>query len=428
MHPLIGFAKGIILAHGYLGIFVLTAFEQFILPIPSELFMALGTSVGLDIKTILLMVVPATLLGTTICYFLGKWLGHPIVLWLFGQKKLDHTEQFIKKWGFWGVIIAGYTPSPFKLISWAAGIFEMPYSKFILAVALGRVPRYILIGLLANLAYQTKFYATPQMSAVLLGAMQGVTEFLPISSSGHLVLMEHFVKLPFSSTSQSMEVFDIFLHAGSLFAVLLYFWRDVIKVAKGVWEAITQRNWSSNLFIKLSLGTIPAIVASLLFKDALMGSALRSFTGIGIFFILSGLFYLYVEWKGTKAEHETVTLKKSVWIGIAQAIALVPSISRSGATIGAGLLLGLTRETAARFSFLLGGVAILAANVYTLFSLRHGTAPWPDPLFSAIGISVSFVVSLAAIHWLLKFLHKHTLRPFALYVILLGVLILTIFK
>ncbi|MBI5421804.1 VTT domain-containing protein [Candidatus Peregrinibacteria bacterium] len=428
MHPLIAFAKGIILAHGYFGIFVLTTFEQFILPIPSEVFMALGTSVGLNIKMILLMVVPATLLGTTVCYFLGKALGHPVVLWLFGQKKLDHAEQFIKKWGFWGVIIAGYTPSPFKLISWAAGIFEMPYSKFIVAVMLGRVPRYILVGLVANFAYQTKFYATPQMSAVLLGALQGLTEFLPISSSGHLVLMERFVKLPFSSTSQSMEVFDIFLHAGSLFAVLVYFWRDVIEVVKGVWQAITQRNWSSNLFIKLSLGTIPAIIASLLFKDALMGASSRSLIGIGVGFLISGAFYLFVEWKATKAEHQSVTLKNSVWMGLAQAIALVPSISRSGATIGAGLLLGLTRETAAKFSFLLGGVAILAANVYTLFSLRHGTVPWPDPTFSLIGITVSFLVSLAAIHWLIRFLHKHTLRPFAVYVILLGVLILTVFK
>ena len=89
--------------------------------------------------------------------------------------------------------------------------------------------------------------------------------------------------------------------------------------------------------------------------------------------------------------------------------------------------MGLWRKAVAKFSFLLGGVAILAANVYTLFSLRHGTVPWPDPTFSILGTLTSFVVSLGAIHWLIKFLEKHTLRPFAMYVILLGTLILTFF-
>lgn len=428
MDPLLILVKDIIQTHGYLGIFLLTALDQFILPIPSDVFIAIGNASGLSFAKIMLMVVPATLIGDLIGYALGKKLGHPVILWLFGQKRIDQAERIIKKWGLWGIVIAGYAPFPFKVITWSAGIFEFPLRKYILGVCLGHLPRYFLFGALVNSFLKTKFYATPQMGAMLLGTLQGLTEFLPISSSGHLILMEAFVKLPFSSTSESMQVFDIFLHAGSLLAVLVYFWRDAIEVAKGVWEAITQRNWSNNLFIKLSIGTLPAIVFSLFFKDALMGDASRDFLGIGIGFILSGLFYLFVEWKATKAEYETVTLKKSALIGIAQAIAMIPSISRSGATIGTGLLLGIKREAVAKFSFLLGGVAILAANVYTLFSLRNGTVSWPDPTFSLIGAATSFVVSLAAIHWLIKFLQKHTLRPFAFYVILLGVLILTVFK
>jgi undecaprenyl-diphosphatase len=114
-------------------------------------------------------------------------------------------------------------------------------------------------------------------------------------------------------------------------------------------------------------------------------------------------------------------------IGLAQAVAILPSLSRSGLTIGTGLMTGIRRDVAAKFSFLLGGVAILAATTYTFYSLRHGTVAWPDPTFSLIGLITSFVFSFASIHWLIKFLRKHTLRPFAAYVILLGVLILTLF-
>jgi len=428
MDGLLEIVKNIIHSYGYLGIFVLTTFDQFILPIPSDVFIAIGNASGLRFAMIMLMVFPATLIGDVIGYYLGKKLGHPVMLWLFGQKRIDHAEHTIKKWGLWGIVIAGYVaPFPFKIITWSAGIFEFPLSKFLLGVCLGHLPRYFIFGFLTNLAFKTHFYATPTMSAILLGGLQGLTEFLPISSSGHLALMERFVKLPFSATSHSMEVFDIFLHAGSLLAIVLYFWRDMIEIAKGVWDAIIKRNWSSNLFIKLSIGTIPAIIAGLFFKNALTGPALSGMVGIGISFIIGGLFYLFAEWKGKHAEGETVSVKKSALIGIAQAIAIAPSISRSGLTIGTGLLLGIKREVAAKFSFLLGGVAILAANVYTLFSLRHGTVPWPDPVFSLIGISVSFLVSLAAIHWLLKFLHKHSLRPFAFYVILLGTIILALF-
>jgi|GEM_PF-485986 len=426
MDGLLEIAKGIIHSYGYAGIFALTTLDQFIFPIPSDVFIAIGNASKLNFTLIMMMVVPATLIGDVIGYFLGKKLGHPVVLWLFGQKRIDHAEHLIKKWGLWGIVIAGYAPFPFKVITWSAGIFEYPLSKYILGVCLGHLPRYFLFGLLTSVVIKTQFYATPEMSAILLGAMQGLTEFLPISSSGHLALMERFVKLPFSATSQSMEAFDIFLHAGSLLAIVLYFWRDAIEVLKGVFDAIVKRNWTTNLFVKLALGTLPAIVAGLFLNNVLTGPALSGMTGIGISFIIGGLFYLFAEWKGGKAEGETVTLKKSVLMGIAQAIAIAPSLSRSGLTIGTGLLLGIKRETAAKFSFLLGGVAILAANVYTLFSLRHGTAPWPDLTFSLIGISVSFVVSLGAIHWMLKFLHKHSLRPFAFYVILLGTLILTL--
>jgi undecaprenyl-diphosphatase len=265
------------------------------------------------------------------------------------------------------------------------------------------------------------------MSAILLGTVQGLTEFIPISSSGHLALMEHFIKLPTSVTPKNLEIFDVFLHAGSLLAVILYFWRDWVGMLKEMVHAVRHGGWKHTLFLKLAIGTLPAIAAGLFLKDALDGDWSRGFFAIGLFFIVSGVFYLVAEWKGKRSESEHVTLRKSLIIGFAQAVAILPSLSRSGMTIGTGLMAGIRRDIAAKFSFLLGGVAILAATTYALYDLRHGFVAWPDPRFSLIGLTTSFVVSIATIHYLLKFLRKHTLRPFAAYVILIGVLILTLF-
>jgi undecaprenyl-diphosphatase len=427
MHGLLEIAKHIIQTYGYLGIFGLTTFEQFILPIPSEVYVAMGSASGLSLHWMFLLVTFATLIGATIGYTLGKKLGHPVFKWLFGQKWLDRTEHIIKKWGFWGVMIMGYTPFPFKLITWSAGIFELPYPQFMLGVCLGRLPRYFIIGYLANLALHTHFYATTDMSAILLGTVQGLTEFLPISSSGHLALLEHFVKMPASVTPKNLETFDIFLHAGSLLAILLYFWKDWVGMLKEMFHSALHGGWKNTLFAKLAIGTLPAIAAGLFLKDALDGVWSRGFFAIGLFFVVGGFFYLYAEWKGKHSEGEHVTLKKSLIIGFAQALAILPSLSRSGMTIGTGLLTGIRRDVAAKFSFLLGGVAILAATTYALYDLRHGFVAWPDPRFSLIGFIASFIISIATIHYLLKFLKKHTLRPFAVYVLILGTLILAFF-
>ncbi len=424
MHALMEFARQIIQAHGVLGIFILTAFEQFILPIPSEVYMTMGSAAGLPLHLIFIAVGIATFVGATIGFYLGKWLGHPVFLWLFGQKRLERAEHIIKKWGFWGVLLIGYTPFPFKLITWSAGIFEMPYKKFITAVMCGRLPRYLLVGSLASWILKSHFYATTDMSAILLGVVQGLTEFLPISSSGHLVLVEHFVKMPAHITADSLQTFDIFLHTGSLLAVLLYFWRDWIGMFTEIFHAIRHGGWKNTLFLKLAIGTLPAIAAGLFLKDSLDGDWSRGFFAIGLFFIVGGFFYLFAEWKSGQSEGEHVDLKKSLIIGFAQAVAILPSLSRSGMTIGAGLLTGIRRDAAAKFSFLLGGVAVLAATTYALYDLRHGIVAWPDPRFSLIGFITAFVVSIGTIHYLLKFLKKHTLRPFAAYVILLGTLIM----
>ncbi|QQR83045.1 VTT domain-containing protein [Candidatus Peregrinibacteria bacterium] len=424
MHQLIELSRALIEHHGYSAIFFLTTAEQFIFPIPVDIFIGMGTSFGLSFKTILLLVLAGALLGSLIGYCLGRFLGHPIALWVFGQKRLDRGEAFIKKWGVWGVILAGLTPIPFKLVTWTSGIFEMPLRKFLLGVIVGRMPRYLISAFAGNWLIHTQFYASENMSAVLLGTLQGITEFLPISSSGHLVIAEHFLKLPPTITQMSLEWFDILLHGGSLLAILLYFRRDWMTLLKEIYQLFAKRTLArDSLLVLLAIGTFPAIFAGLFLGDW-MSNTLRTNTTVAIAFMVGAAYFLLAEWKGKHAKNEQPTFTNAVVIGFAQAFALVPGLSRAGTTIATGMLTGLQREFAARFSFLLGGIAILAANLYALISLKNG-ASLPPLGFTLAGVISAFVVSLLTVHYLMKFLKHHSLRVFSFYLFLMGSLLLT---
>ncbi len=421
MHALIEIAKTIIHQHGYAGIFYLTAGEQFILPIPVDIFIGIGASVGLIFKKMLIFMLVGTIVGAVIGYLLGRSIGHPIATYLFNKKKLEKIETFIKEWGIWGVIIGGFLPLPFKLVTWSAGIFEMPFWKFFLGVLFGRIPRYIITAFAGVLIYKTKFYATTSMSALILGTLQGVTEFLPISSSGHLVILEQFLKLPIGP--KEMAMFDIILHGGSLIAILAYFWKDWLNVLKEIWVMIRKLSFDKeSMAFKLIVGTIPAIIAGLIFGKSITGP-LRNIYFIAFAFIALSILYFYTAWKGRNNKMEHVTLKKSVIIGCAQALALPPGISRSGLTIATGVIFGLKREMAAKFSFMLGGVAILAANAYAMVSIEKG-AEIPPVKFILLGFGASFIFSLLAIAFLLKYLEKHTMRAFGIYLLIVGILML----
>jgi len=422
MHALIEIAKSIIHQYGYIGVFMLTALDQFIFPFPLDILITMATSIGLTLKKIMPIICVSTLLGASIGYMLGKFLGHPVFIKLFGKKRLDKGEAFIKKWGMPGVMVAGLTPFPFQIVTWTAGIFEMPFYKFITAVLLGRVSRYFLVALAGVFVFKTKFYATTEMSAIILGTLQGLTEFFPVSSSGHLVIMENFLNTPIAP--EDLATFDIILHGGSFLAILAYFWKDWIATIKELFNMIKAKTiLKDSLIFKLVLGTIPAIAGGLIFSGAIMGS-LREMKSIGIWFIITAFFYFIADWRCGKNIDSDITPKKSFIIGLAQAVALIPSVSRSGATIATGMLLGIKRHIAAKFSFMLGGISILAANVYALVSIGKGIV-MPPLDFILIGFATSFVFSLLAIAFLIKYLEKHTLRAFGIYLIIIGVLILS---
>ncbi|MBE0428767.1 MAG: undecaprenyl-diphosphatase UppP [Thermoleophilia bacterium] len=245
--------------------------------------------------------------------------------------------------------------------------------------------------------------------ALILGLLQGLTEFLPISSSGHLVVVPDLLGWEIPSTS-----FDIVLHLGTLAAVLTYFWRDVTQVVTSFFRRGNSARAGRRLGVYIALGTVPGIMAGGLLADrfeALFEAPLY----VAIFLIVTGLLLVASEAAARRTRNlEKMRIWDSLLMGAAQALAITPGISRSGATISAGLFLGLTREAAARFSFLLSIPIIAGAAV---FKLGNGMADSPEgPAAMALGFLAAAVAGFAAIKFLMKFIRRHDLRIFAYYV------------
>lgn len=241
------------------------------------------------------------------------------------------------------------------------------------------------------------------LQAILLGVVQGITEFLPISSSGHLVLGEILLGLDVSE----LKTFDVVVHVGTLLAILIYFWKDL-------WET---RRWPW-----LILGTIPAVFVGL-FLEEQIDAIFRSAVAVGAAMLTVGLLFQIPESWALKSKGEKLTWWRALLIGIAQAIAILPGVSRSGSTIFTGTMLGLKREEAARFSFLLGSIAIAGAGILTAFDLDNSPVEWP--LLTA-GFLSSFVAGFLSVKWLMNYLKKHSLRVFGVYLIGVGLLTLGI--
>ena len=268
----------------------------------------------------------------------------------------------------------------------------------------------------------------PLVQVIVLAILQGVTEFLPISSSAHLALTPWL----FGWKDQGLE-FDIALHFGTLFSVLLYFFRDWLRIlANGIGMAnpallgadpSVDRN--PRMLWYLVAATLPAGIAGLLFKDTIE-STLRSPYVMGTMLILVGI----VMWVAERtAKHERtmgeMSLKDCLFIGVAQALALIPGTSRSGITMTAGLFRNLDRSTAARFSFLLSTPIVAAAAFKGLYDLRKhgGLSPELAPSLG-IGIVVTAITGCFVIAVLLKFLRTNSVVPFVIYRVAFGLLVI----
>jgi len=263
------------------------------------------------------------------------------------------------------------------------------------------------------------------IQAIILGIVQGLTEFLPISSSAHLRIVPALFGWDDPGAS-----FTAVIQLGTMAAVVLFFWKDLWRITTA-WLAslrdpARRSDPDARMGWYLIIATIPIALLGLVFKDQITSGA-RDLRLIAAALIVMGLVLLAADRTGQhRKEVDALTTRDGLGIGLAQSLALVPGVSRSGATISAGLFLGYTREAAARFSFLLSIPAVVLSG---LFELKDVGAPLekgqvnPGGVPTAIALVVSFVVGYAAIAWLLRYLVRHSTLVFVVYRVALGLLL-----
>lgn len=252
-------------------------------------------------------------------------------------------------------------------------------------------------------------------AAIILGLVQGLTEFLPVSSTAHLILVSGALGLDPAKFGLS---FDVALHLGTALAVLLYFARTWI----GLLMDLFARRWQMPLLV--IVGTLPAAIAGVLFESA-VSTTLRSSLWIVLGLIVGSIIFVLAERAATHQRTMTdLRLPDALVMGAAQAIALLPGISRSGITISTGLFRGLRREEATRFSFLLATPVILGAGLKTLLDARKAEALFAQPDILIVGFVVSFLSGLAAVAFLIRFVRGHSLNWFVGYRLVLAALVL----
>lgn len=255
--------------------------------------------------------------------------------------------------------------------------------------------------------------------AIILALIQGLTEFIPVSSQAHLVLYGRLA----DGGYQGLD-FDILLHAGSLLAVMAYFRRELVSMATAWFGSLAGRGAEKDARLAwwVILGTLPAVIFGFLLKD-LAEEGLRAIWIMAATLIVFGLLLGWADLRrhGQRDEHQ-LGLRDVLIIGFAQVLALIPGTSRSGITITAALFLGLSRQAAARFSFLLSIPVIAGAVVLGLRDLSMtSTAPW-DLLL--LGFAVSAIVSYLCIHYFLAFINRIGMQPFVIWRLVLGGLLL----
>ncbi|MGI8587017.1 MAG: undecaprenyl-diphosphatase UppP [Chloroflexia bacterium] len=273
------------------------------------------------------------------------------------------------------------------------------------------------------------------IQAIVLGLVQGLSEFIPISSSAHLIIVPWLL-----GWRDPGITFDVALHMGTLVAVLAYFWQDWIRLIGAALRSIAARKWDATTDSRLAwyivLATIPGAVAGLLGESKLdemfhgTDAASRA-TGIAIIGVVMIALALVLFTAERTARHRNsmseLTLGQSLIIGVAQAFAVIPGVSRSGSTITAGLFMNLKREDAARFSFLLGTPVIAGAGLKKLYDIvKTGGLQADTTTAFAIGLMVAAISGYAAIFFLLRFLQRNSTLPFIVYRVVAGIVLIVL--
>jgi undecaprenyl-diphosphatase len=266
------------------------------------------------------------------------------------------------------------------------------------------------------------------LQAIVLGAVQGVTEFLPISSDGHLFIVRELFGWP----DQGL-LFDAVLHIGTLLAIIIVLWRDLADLFVGFWQVVSRREVSKThqerLFVSVVIATIPAALAGYFLED-LFAETYRNVLSVGLWFAACGAFYFLVEQINRKktATKSEPTFWNALAIGLAQVAALLPGVSRSGTTIATASLVGIKREAAARFSFVMAAPIVAGASLLSLAQLvtgdgSTGQIAWA-PLI--VGTIVALLVGVLALKGLLRLVKARGLRIFGAYMLTLGGLVIAL--
>jgi undecaprenyl-diphosphatase len=266
------------------------------------------------------------------------------------------------------------------------------------------------------------------LQAIVLGLVQGLSEFIPISSSAHLIIVPWLFNWPDPGIA-----FDVALHIGTLVAVLVYFWRDWLRLIGGAVRTLGARRLDADPDGRLAwfivLATIPGALAGLLGEsklDELFHGTTASGRANGVLIIgvvmiaLAALLYLAERRASHLYDMGHLTLAQALTIGVAQAFAIIPGVSRSGSTITAGLFMNLKREAAARFSFLLGTPVIVGAGVKKAYDISKTGIPAGDQMAFFVGFLVAAVSGYFAIFFLLRFLQRNSTLPFIVYRVIIG--------
>jgi undecaprenyl-diphosphatase len=263
------------------------------------------------------------------------------------------------------------------------------------------------------------------LEAIILGAVEGLTEFLPVSSTGHLTITEKILGLEIDD--ESVTAFTAVIQVGAILAVIVYFASDIWGIVRGWLGGLVNREARASLDYRMGwyviVASIPIGVAGLLGKDLVSGP-LRNLWWIASALIVWSAVMVYAERvaRQDRAERD-LTMRDSVFIGVVQVVSLVPGVSRSGATISAGLVAGLDRVTATKISFLMSIPALVGAGA---FELRHVSGGGISVSATVVATIVSFVVAYASIAWLLKFVAHHSITWFVPYRVALGVVLIAL--
>lgn len=259
--------------------------------------------------------------------------------------------------------------------------------------------------------------------AIVLGFVEGATEFLPISSSGHLIIVRHLLGV----NDVGGLTFDAVLQLATTFAIVVYFWRDIWYLAATFFNLVLKNpvlDKDRVLLYSIVVGTIPAVIFGLLLENY-MDTVFRNVQLVAITLILGSVLFWIAQKVATKDKE--LSFGRGIWIGFFQCLALIPGVSRSGATISGGLITGLTQEEAVRFSFLLSIPVLLGAGLKKVFEVRHEILTSTFGLSLLLGSVVAFITGVVAINFLIKYLKNNNLNVFIYYRIALAITIFLLF-